>query len=80
MSKVPLLVPALLSHGPGIRACVLLEDYACVCVFMCGWVSAHTHQEDISAKLQDAVHTGQLLKHDGVRYFTEEASHKFPND
>lgn len=39
-----------------------------------------TNQENISAKLQDAVHTGQLLKHDGVGNLTEEATHKLPND
>lgn len=39
-----------------------------------------TNQEDVCAELQDAVHTGQLLKHDGVRYLTEEATNKLPND
>ncbi len=37
-------------------------------------------QEDVGAQLQDAVHTGQLLKHDGVGDLTEEATHKLSND
>lgn len=39
-----------------------------------------TNQEDVCAELQDAVHAGQLFKHDGVGYLTEEATHKLPND
>lgn len=42
--------------------------------------AAHTYQEDVSAELEDAVHTGQLLKHDGVGDLTEEATDKLPND
>lgn len=42
--------------------------------------AAHTNQEDISAELENAVHTGQLLKHDGVGDLTEEATDKLPND
>lgn len=40
----------------------------------------HTNQEDVCAELEDAVHTGQLLKHNGVGDLTEEATHKLPND
>lgn len=39
-----------------------------------------TNQEDVCAELEDAVHTGQLFKHDGVRDLAEEATHKLPND
>lgn len=39
-----------------------------------------THQEDVGAELQDAVHTWKLLEHDGVGNLTEEAAHKLSND
>lgn len=37
-------------------------------------------QEDVGAQLEDAVHVGQLLEHDGVRYAAEELAHKLAND
>lgn len=43
-------------------------------------IKCNTNQEDVCAELQDAIHTGQLLKHDGVRYLAEEATHKLPDD
>ena len=58
-----------------MRVCVCV----CVCVRACACVSL-TNQEDVCAELQDAVHTRQLLKHDGVGDLTEEAAHKLPDD
>lgn len=39
-----------------------------------------SHQEDIGAQLEDAVHVGQLLEHDGVGNATEELAHKLADD
>lgn len=38
-----------------------------------------TYQEDVCAEFEDAVHTGKLLKHDGVTDSTEELTDKLPN-
>lgn len=38
------------------------------------------HQEDVCAKLEDAVNIGQLFKHNGVVDATEELAYKLPND
>lgn len=43
-------------------------------------LTLHTYQKDVRAELQDAVHTGQLLKHDGMGDLAEEATHKLAND
>lgn len=37
------------------------------------------YQEDVSAEFEDAVNTGQLLKHDGVTDSAEEFSDKLPD-
>ena len=52
--------------------CIFISHSACV--------NMQTNQEDVCAELEDAVHTGQLLKHDGVGDLAEEATHKLPND
>lgn len=36
--------------------------------------------EDVLAQLEDAVHAGQLLEHDGVRDLAEEAPHELADD
>lgn len=49
---------------------------------MCVLIFTHctTNQKDVCAELQDAVHTGQLLKHDGMGDLTGEATYKLSND
>lgn len=37
------------------------------------------YQEDVGAQFEDAVDTGQFLKHDGVTDSTEELSDKLSN-
>lgn len=59
---------------------------ACKCIYKKNSViinlaqDYNTYQEDICTKLQYAIYTRQLFKHDGVGDLTEEASYKFPND
>lgn len=43
-------------------------------------VSSQEYQEDVSAELEDAVDTRQLLKHDGVTDPAEELPHELPDD
>lgn len=37
-------------------------------------------QEDVGAQLEDAVHVGQLLEHDGVGNAAEKLAHELAND
>lgn len=50
---------------------------------MCVLICTHymqTNQKDVRAELEDAVDTGQFLKHDGVGDLTKEATDKLSND
>lgn len=55
------LLPGPLDHG--LRGAVE-EDELGVQIFLQLQFSSLSHQEDVSAQFEDAIHTGQLLEHD----------------